>query len=206
MNSEAKRYTFIQEKSGLSKKDFAESLGLSKSHGFQIGMGRLKPSREVLERLSSLYKVNLHWFITGKGSSGLETDTVEVELLALEAAAGGGREVEDYPEIKTLQIPSELIAPFKPEQVKAMTVSGDSMTGEHIFDGDLIFFVPGSPRGDGIYVVSIGNTLVVKQVAFGPQSIDLISANPAYPIKRFKGQKLEEIRIVGKVISNFHRL
>jgi hypothetical protein len=45
MAGEAERYNFIREKSGLSKKDFSKSLGLSASMNCQIagncGTGRL---------------------------------------------------------------------------------------------------------------------------------------------------------------------
>ena len=88
MPKEAERYNFILEKSGLSKKDFAESIGLSLSMNYQISSGRLKPPRDLLEKLSAVHKVNLHWFITGEGSPGIEIDTVLIELLDQEATAG----------------------------------------------------------------------------------------------------------------------
>jgi hypothetical protein len=44
-----------------------------------------------MERLSLVNNINLHWFITGEGSSGYNPDTVEIELLEQEAAAGQGR-------------------------------------------------------------------------------------------------------------------
>jgi len=81
MAGEEKRYNFIREKSGLSKKDFAASLGLSLSMSYQISSGRIKPPRELLERLSSKYNVNLHWFLTGNGFSGLDEDYAEIELM-----------------------------------------------------------------------------------------------------------------------------
>lgn len=57
MNNEGKRYDFIREKVGLSKKDFAESLGLSMSMGSQISSGLVKPSRSLLDRLADAYNV-----------------------------------------------------------------------------------------------------------------------------------------------------
>jgi transcriptional regulator with XRE-family HTH domain len=98
MDSEGKRYEFIREKTGLSKKDFAESLGLSMSMGSQIASNLIKPSRNLLNSLANTYNINLHWFLTGKGPSGLKSDTVDIELLEQEAAAGHGREAENYPE------------------------------------------------------------------------------------------------------------
>jgi SOS-response transcriptional repressor LexA len=202
------RYRFIREKSGLSKKDFAESLGLSMNMGFQISTGRVRPSREVMERLASVYNVNLHWFITGEGSPGYNPDTVEIELLEQEAAAGHGRDAAEYPEKRGFQVPRSLISPYRPEKLQAVYVSGDSMVDEKINDGDIVIFHPGLTEGHGIFVVSIGNTLVVKRVGFDTlnQTVILISANPAYPPRPFSGPALEELRIAGRVLACVHRL
>ena len=156
-DNEGQRYDFIREMLRLSKKDFAESLGLSMSMGSQISSGLLKPSRSLLDRLANVYNVNLHWFLTGKGPSGLENDTVEIELWEQEAAAGHGREVENCPQRRLFQIPRSLIAPHRPDRLQAVYVAGDSMIEAHICDGDLAIFHPGITEGNGIFVVSIGN-------------------------------------------------
>jgi phage repressor protein C with HTH and peptisase S24 domain len=208
MANETERYNFILEKSGLSKKDFAESLGLSLSMNYQISSGRVKPPRELYERLSSMYKINLHWFITGEGSPGIEEDTVSIELLDQEAAAGQGREIEDYPEKSTFQVPRSLIAPYRPERLQAVYVAGDSMVDEHINDGDIAIFHPGLKDGNGIYVVSVDNALLVKRVDFNAskRTIILISANPAYGPRRYSGHDLQDIRIAGRVLACIHRV
>jgi SOS-response transcriptional repressor LexA len=208
MVSETERYNFIQEKSGLSKKDFAESLGMSKAHGFRVAVGQLKPSREVLERLSKIYHVDLNWFLTGEGSSGLDPDTVEIELLEQEAAAGHGRDVEDYPDRCAFQVPRSLIAPHRPDRLLAVYVAGDSMIEAHICDGDIAIFHPGITEGNGVFVVSIGNSLVVKRVDrdIASRTIILISANLDYPPRRFSGQELDDIRIAGRVVACYHRV
>jgi SOS-response transcriptional repressor LexA len=206
--AEAERYNFIREKSGLSKKGFAESLGLSMNMGFQISTGRVRPSREVMERLSSVYHVNLHWFITGEGGPGYNPDTVEIELLEQEAAAGQGRDTVDYPEKHAFQVPCGLISPYRPEKLQALYAAGDSMVDEKINDGDIVIFHPGLTEGNGIFVISVGNTLVVKRVDFDPlnQAVILLSANPAYPPRRFSGPALKELRIAGRVLACIHRL
>jgi SOS-response transcriptional repressor LexA len=208
METEADRYNIIQQGSGLSKKDFAESLGISKALGYQISTGLLKPSREVMEALCRAYNVNLHWFLTGIGSSNYAPDTVEIELLDQEAAAGQGRKVEDYPEKSTFQVPYSLIAPYRPEKLKAVYVAGDSMIGEHINDGDIAIFHPGLQDGNGIYVVSVGNALLVKRVDFDTKkkTIILISANPIYKRRHYSGEDLQDIRIAGRVIACYHRI
>ena len=208
MRNEAERYKFILEKSGLSKSAFAESIGISRSHNYHLERGTQKPPREVLERLSSVYSVNLNWLIYGKGPSGLESETVEIELLDQEAAAGQGREIQDYIEKQYIPILYDFLRPHKPENLRAVYVSGDSMIDERINDGDIVIFNIKQIEGTGIYVVSIGNTLLVKRVDFdhANKTIELISANPAYEPRRYSGNELEDIKVEGRVVACYHRL
>ena len=124
MRNEAERYKFVLEKSGLSKSAFAESIGISRSHNYHLERGAQKPPRDVLERLATVYNVNLNWLIHGKGQSGLECDTAEIGLFEQEAAAGHGRDAEDYTEKRYFQIPYSLIRPHRSENLKVVFVSG----------------------------------------------------------------------------------
>ena len=207
MGGETERYNKIREKTGLSKKDFADSLGLSFSMNYQISSGRIKLPRDLLDRLAQVHNINLHWFLTGQGQSGLESDTAEIELLDQEAAAGQGREIADYIEKRYIPILYDFLRPHNPKNLKAVFVSGDSMIDERINDGDVAIFNIKQTEGNGIYVVSIGNTLLVKRVDFDPtnKTIELISANPAYEPRRYTGSELEEIKIEGRVVACYHR-
>lgn len=66
---------------------------MTKAHGFQV-------QRAILNLLLLVrrYKINLHWFLTGEGTSGLEADMSPIKLLDQQAAAGRVQEVGDYPE------------------------------------------------------------------------------------------------------------
>jgi len=208
MKNEAERYQFILERSGLSKSAFAESLGISRSHNYHLERGTQKPPREVLERLSSVYSVNLNWLIYGKGPSGMESETAEIELLDQEAAAGQGREIQDHIEKQYIPILYDLLRPHNPQNLKAVHVSGDSMIDERINDGDIVIFNIKQTEGNGIYVVSVGNTLLVKRVDFdhANKTIELISANPAYEPRRYSGNELEEIKVEGRVVACYHKI
>jgi phage repressor protein C with HTH and peptisase S24 domain len=202
------RYKFVLKKSSLSKTAFAESIGISRSHNYHLEKGTQKPPREVLERLASVYNINLNWLIYGKGSSNLESNTAEIELLDQEAAAGQGRETADYIEKQYIPILYDFLRPHRPENLKAVYVSGDSMIDERINDGDTAIFNTKQTKGNGIYVVSIGNSLVVKRVDFDltNQTITLISANPAYEPRRYSGYELENVRVAGRLVACYHRL
>jgi phage repressor protein C with HTH and peptisase S24 domain len=208
MQTEASRYNLVQQASGLSKKDFAESLGISKALGYQISTGIIKPSRNVLDALSKTYNVNLQWFITGSGSSKYDPDYAEIELYYQEVAAGYGRGIEEYIEKQYIPVMYDFLRPYNPQNLKAVYVSGDSMIGEHINNGDIVIFNTTQTEGNGIYVVSVDNTLLVKRVDFNSanKTIELKSANPNYQPRRFSGDELNDIRIEGRVVATYHRL
>ncbi|AEF81520.1 LexA family transcriptional regulator [Leadbettera azotonutricia] len=206
METEEERYNFLQKRSGLSKLEFARSLGVSKERGYSLSKGIYHASREILDKLSSVYNVNLNWFLLGEGSL-FETEKAAIRLLHQEAAAGRGREIEDYAEVETLKLPRSLISPYRPENLQAVYVAGDSMIGEHIYNGDAVVFHPGLTEGNGIYVLSLDTALLVKRVSFDdlPRSISLISANPAYPPRQIAGSELENLRIAGRVVTCVHK-
>jgi SOS-response transcriptional repressor LexA len=207
MRTEAERYTYIQARSGLNKKDFAQSLDLAKEQGSMLGRGRQKATREVLAKLAYRYGVDLTWYITGEGDPENGPGTVSIALFDQEAAAGRGIEIDEYQERRLISVPSELIAPWNPAKVRAVNVSGDSMTGAGINDKDIILFRICQPEGNGIYVVSIGTTLLVKRVDFNDidKTVVLISENPAYAPREISGDDLESLRIEGRVIACLHR-
>jgi phage repressor protein C with HTH and peptisase S24 domain len=207
MEIEAERYSFIQKSSGLSKSDFAASLGLSRAYGYQVATGKAAAPRQALKRLALDYHVNLNWYMYGQGEP-FASEEAAIDLLEQEAAAGQGREIEEYINKQTLRLPYSLIAPYKPEKLQAVYVKGDSMTEANINDGDVVVFYPGLIQGNGVYVISIENVLLVKRVEFdGPgQSIILISANPIYEPRRYAGYELENIRIQGRVVACYHRV
>jgi transcriptional regulator with XRE-family HTH domain len=201
--------------SGLADQDFAASIGLSPAHLSNILRGARKPSREVLERLSEVYGINPGELLGVSASA----ETVYVELLQQEAAAGRGIEVEDYAESTYLAVPQSLISPHRPDSIKALLVRGESMIDEKIYDGDYVLYNR-QEREDAlipwdyshIFVVSVGSSLLVKRVVIDPpkKEIRLISANKAagdsYADRVFHGPECEEVRIAGKVIACMHRM
>lgn len=93
----------------------------------------------------------------------------------------------------------------KPTGAKAIEVRGDSMTGINLFDGDIVIFVPGDIRSDGIYVLRVGDELIVKRVEFDPISrkLRIMSENPRYP-DRVESADGQSVEVVGKVYGWVH--
>lgn len=210
-SSIASRYALIRSRSGLSKKAFAETLGVHQVVSGDIELGKRDPSRDVLIRLARVYGVDLTWLLTGENSleMGLEDNDsiVTIDFVRQEAAAGRGTDIEDFVEIERLPVLRSFIAPWKPEMVQAVEVRGDSMTGIGLDDKDIVFFVPQEKGRDGVHVISFYSQLLVKRVHFDPagHTVHLISENPSYPVRILEGVDLESFKMEGKVIGWMHR-
>jgi transcriptional regulator with XRE-family HTH domain len=125
---------------------------------------------------------------------------VDVPRLDLGASAGPGRVAGDEAAFDTFRFSRRWLAEqgLERAQLSAITVEGDSME-PLLNDGDeiLIDCAP-RPFRDGIHVVRVGETLMVKRVASaGPGRMALLSQNLAYPPVEVAA---EEVAIIGRVV------
>lgn len=83
-----------------------------------------------------------------------------------------------------------------------LRVTGDSMEGYHIFDGDLIFVEQCQTVPNGaIGVVCIGDEVTVKKIKYKNGFLILEAANPKYDARFFTPEEIEElgVKIIGLV-------
>lgn len=211
-NTIAARFAEVRAGSGLSKRAFAESLGIHPMVAGDIELGKRDPSREVLIRLARTYGVDITWLLTGQRialspASQNARATVPVRLISQEAAAGRGIEIDDYAESAEVQVPPAFISPYRGDRIRAVYVRGDSMTGAGLDDGDIVFFTVDERSGPGIFVVSVESALLVKRVDVdrAAQRVTLISENPQYAPRILSGADLDRFSIEGRVLASIHR-
>ena len=90
-----------------------------------------------------------------------------------------------------------------------LTAKGDSMINARIFDGDVLFIKKQDSVEDGeIAVVLIDDEATVKRVYFNREDgiLTLMPENPTYKPMRYSGSRLNQIRILGKVISGQYKI
>jgi phage repressor protein C with HTH and peptisase S24 domain len=127
-------------------------------------------------------------------------DWVDVPRLDLDASAGPGALPGGEGAFDTFRFSRRWLAEqgLDGAQLSAITVAGDSME-PLLSDGDEIL-VDRSPRPfrDGIYVVRLGDSLLVKRVAqTGAGRLALLSQNLAYPPIEVTA---DEVVIIGRVV------
>lgn len=85
-----------------------------------------------------------------------------------------------------------------------LRASGDSMINARIFDGDILYVKSQDMVNDGeIAVVLIEDEATVKRFYYDREGniITLVPENPTYRPMRFEGARLEQVRVLGKVVS-----
>ena len=128
------------------------------------------------------------------------SDWVEVARLDIGASAGPGRVSASEVAFDTFQFSQRWLSEqgLSGAQLSAITVEGDSME-PMLRDGDEILVDRRSqPFRDGVHVVRLGDTLMVKRVAqAGAGRFALLSQNLAYPPVDVSA---EEVEIIGRVV------
>lgn len=101
-------------------------------------------------------------------------------------------------------IPIMLHSVYEVENTIGIKVTGDSMYPK-IEDGDIVIVrkMSSVDSGDIAVVLLDGEEGLVKKVEYGSDWINLISINPEYPVKKFKGEEVTRIQVVGKVIGSY---
>lgn len=127
-------------------------------------------------------------------------DWVEVARLDIGASAGPGAVPEGEAAFDAFRFSRRWLAEqgLGDAQLSAITVEGDSME-PLLRDGDEIL-VDRAPRPfrDGVHVVRLGDTLMVKRVAqAGAGRFALLSQNLSYPPVEVSA---EEIEVIGRVV------
>lgn len=131
---------------------------------------------------------------------------LDVPRLAVGASAGGGALAGEEVAFDTIRFSSRWLRALglNPEMLSVIAVTGDSMEPT-LRDGDEILVDRTvRPLQDGIHVVRLDDTLMVKRVETGRGGgITLLSDNPAYrPIDCAPG----EAQVVGRVVWKGGRL
>lgn len=130
---------------------------------------------------------------------------VALPRYAVRAAAGVGvpvvsEEIADFVYFKAEWLRRTL--GLNPASLALIEAIGDSMSPT-IDDGDLLLIDlgDGTFRGDGIYVLGMGDELQVKRLSRRlPTSLHVASDNPRYEPMLLSARDLEHVRIIGRVV------
>lgn len=130
---------------------------------------------------------------------------IPITRLDVRASAGAGSMVEDELPLHPISVDSRWLREFvrgPTDQLSFIRVQGDSMEPT-LSDGEDIMVDRSDAAErlrDGLYVLRLDDTLMVKRLAINPVSrlITIRSDNPAYP--SWPDCKLSQIAIIGRAV------
>lgn len=137
------------------------------------------PGPARLARLADALNTTVEFILRGAGGQSVKM----VDVFDLEVAAGHGRKPLDEEPVGQWPLPADWVAQKFGDsaQLKIARVAGDSQEPE-LNNGDLVIFDTAT-RGklrEGMHVVRIDDTLLVKRIQLEGRTVRLISANKLY--------------------------
>ena len=189
-----------------SQANLAKALSVSRSAITQAKRNDSIPQKWIFE-LSRLYNVNPAWLEKGtcpkfSNQNNHQEFFQQVPKVRARLSAGSGSfetepEIEEYYSFRK----DWLSKKGKSKDMVLMDIFGNSMEPElKERDTVLIDRSQKAVLAGAIYAVGLADTIVVKRLEKRHKELVLFSENRSYPPISFRGEEMNSVRIIGKVI------
>lgn len=194
---------------------WGKRIGMSKGAITRVFEEAAVPAAATLKKIRTKTGASIDWLLTGDGDkfsralpaieTNAETEYISLPLYGVRAAAGGGSVVEGERVIDVLKFKREWITRelhANQKNLCLLYVDGDSME-PNLRPGDMILVDRGDtgPNRDGIYVLRMGESLLVKRLQRLPGGeLRVTSDNERYEPFVLKAEEPENVAIVGRVV------
>lgn len=203
-----------REQIGMTQDELAQRVGVSKASISRWESGDISNMRrDRIQKLAEALRVSpialldeetdgLKGIDEGSNINAVFSDSFRMIPVFESVSAGFGAyadgQIVDY-------MPLRIVSDAEAAETIAIRVTGDSMSPK-IEDGDLIQCHKQESVDSGSIAVVLldGEEGLVKRVVYGTDWIELQSINPYYPPRRFEGEEVLRIRVVGIVKGVFH--
>ena len=173
--------------------------------------GDTEPKVSSISKISEASDVDAGWLVTGYGSPESvkkgDTEYISIPVMNAQASAGHGSLVQDESATDFMRFNKEWLRTtyyVNPSEVYIMPVDGESMEPT-IRSGELILIKKinqAKKPGDGIYVVRLEGTVLVKRIQFMPQNkVKVSSDNQFYDPYELQLNDGVDFAILGRVLS-----
>jgi repressor LexA len=193
-----------REDAGLTQDELAEKMGKSKKTIWRLEANQRPINTNILESVASATGRSVEELMGRGGKIDASSVTmIRQKLIAIplyskasEVCAGGGN-VLPQPEI---EMPFYVLedwvgGPLAPKQVYAIRMEGDSMEPK-IPGASIVVVNPNvEVRSGDVAVVCIDDRMMVKQVFFRGNGVELNPLNPAYKAATFTQEELDGLHL-----------
>jgi phage repressor protein C with HTH and peptisase S24 domain len=182
-----------------SQSELASVLELNRS-AVSRAKSRDRVPEQWIAKLCALFSLDPDWLRDGQSSLDR---FVEVPIVTARLGAGGGSHVVDADVQGHIAFRSSwLHQKGRPRDMVLMQVVGDSME-PGIREGDYVLIDQSKQEiyPGGVYALGLEDAIMIKQVDKRPDELIIISANSKYSPITLRGDVLETVRIIGRVLG-----
>lgn len=191
-------------KSTLRQADLVKLTGIDKSSISLYLSGKVTPKGDKLYKLSLALNVSPAW-LSGFNVPMNEKTLKNTNIIPLPQRKNIpllGTIACGEPILATENIDGFVSADENITADFALKCKGDSMINARIFDGDIVYIRQQADVENGeIAAVLIGEDATLKRVHKYENKIVLSPANPMYDDLIYSGERLNEIKILGKAVA-----
>lgn len=199
----------LRTQNNLTQKQLADVLGISESTVGMYERGHREPAFEMLEAIADYFNVDMD-YLTGRTdverkytfspSVSLPDNIIsmpKMKTIPLLGVIACGEPILANENLDgNVAMPEHVVADF------ALRCKGDSMIDARIFDGDIVYIRQQPTVNNGeIAAVLIGDEATLKRVYLSFGQIVLSPANSSYQPFVYSGERMNEIRILGKAVA-----
>ena len=196
----------LRNQKGISQQKLADYLGVSRSTVAMWEVSSNEPDTEMLTRIADYFNVSIDYLLgRAEASEPVELDAIpglypiqKKKFPVLGNVACGEPVFAEENRDAFIMASADIDADF------CLIADGDSMSGAHIEDGDIVFVKQMEIVPNGyIAVVLIDDEATLKYIDYRPDQSTLLlhPANPAYRTQVYTGEELNQIRILGMAVT-----
>jgi phage repressor protein C with HTH and peptisase S24 domain len=190
----------IMQAGGLnSQSELASVLGVNRS-AITLAKQRGRVPENWIARLCEMFDLDPDWLREGRSSLDR---FVEVPVVTARLGAGGGSHMVEADVQGHIAFRSSwLHQKGRPRDMVLMQVIGDSME-PGIREGDYVLIDQSRQEihTGGVYALGLEDAIMIKQLDKRPHELIIISANTKYSPITLRGDELETVRIIGRVLG-----
>ena len=190
----------LRKSIGLTQTELGQRVGVQKNAVSKWECGRVEDiPTSTIKQLANLFNVPASYLIDSDSVS-LPSNIIPMpemrKIPLLGTIACGAPVLADAHINGEVDIPANIHADF------ALTCKGDSMINARIYDGDIVYIRQQDTVENGeIAAVLIENEATLKRVKLLPDRIILEPENPLYDPLVYRGEEMNELRILGKAVA-----
>lgn len=190
----------LRRAKGISVDKLAEAIGKDRATIYRYESKAIEDMpTSILEPLAKALGTTPAYLMGWEGATVVAASTDNIYMRPVYDSVAAGFNVLAQNTVVGY-IPTQIMSPSEQEQYIWVNVVGDSMS-PLIDDGSkvLIKLQESVDSGQIAVVLIDGEEAVVKRIVYGADWIELQSVNPYYPPRRFEGQEVRRIRVMGLV-------